>query len=117
MFVSCLSVRLTGMLKSPERQLKYFLKKLNLTEDEKKKIHVRLAESWEGDNENGLGVFTVRYHVIKIYSANTELLIKLEERIKSLNCFMKSAIREVSIEDNILLGGAEITSPFNPFLP
>jgi len=116
MFVSCLSVRLTGMLKSPERQLKYFLKKLNLTEDEKK-IHVRLVESWEGDNENGLGVFTVRYHVIKIYSANTELLIKLEERIKSLNCFMKSAIREVSIEDNILLGGAEITSPFNPFLP
>ena len=117
MFVSCLSVRLTGMLKSPERQLKYFLKKLNLTEDEKKKIHVRLTENWEGDNENGLGVFTVRYHVIKIYSANTELLIKLEERIKSLNCFMKSAIREVSIEDNILLGGAEITSPFNPFLP
>ena len=117
MFVSCLSIRLTGMLESPKRQLKYFLKKLNLTEDEKKKIHVRLVESWEGDNENGLGVFTVRYHVIKIYSANTELLIKLEERIKSLNCFMKSAIREVSIEDNILLGGAEITSPFNPFLP
>jgi len=95
MFVSCLSIRLTGMLESPKRQLKYFLKKLNLTEDEKKKIHVRLVESWEGDNENGLGVFTVRYHVIKIYSANTELLIKLEERIKSLNCFMKSASQRI----------------------
>lgn len=105
------------MLESPERQLKYFLKKLNLAEDERKAIYIRLVKEWEGDNENGLGVFTVRYHVIKIYSANTELLVKLKERINSLNCFMKSAIREVNIEDNILLGGAEITSPFNPFLP
>ena len=79
MFVSCLSIRLTGMLESPKRQLKYFLKKLNLTEDEKKKIHVRLVESWAGDNENGLGVFTVRYHVIKIYSAMITLAMALDD--------------------------------------